>query len=64
MAKEKPDEMLPHLELPVQPPIEPIVAQLTRWRADTPPAQCTFDQLTFAVPIPLEEILGLSARQA
>jgi len=33
-----------------------------RWRPDKPPAQCTFEQLTFAVPIELQEIFGLSIR--
>jgi len=131
------DETLPTLKLPVQPPIEPMLAQLTRdmpsgggwlyepkwdgfcalvfWdggtlviqsrdlkplgpvsciafellvdgsfegagmdggrfrhgttfqhrRPDKPAAQCTFDQLTFAVPVEIDEIFGLSAsRQA
>ena len=30
-----------------------------RWRPDKPPAQCTFEQLTFAVPVEFEEIFGL-----
>jgi ATP-dependent DNA ligase len=30
-----------------------------RWRPDKPPEQCTFEQLTFAVPIELAEIFGL-----
>jgi ATP-dependent DNA ligase len=34
-----------------------------RWRPDKPPAQCTFDQLSFAVPIELAEIFGLTAAQ-
>jgi ATP-dependent DNA ligase len=29
-----------------------------RWRPDKPPEQCTFEQLTFAVPVELEEIFG------
>ncbi len=29
-----------------------------RWRHDKPPRQCTFDQLTFAVPVELEEVFG------
>ena len=29
-----------------------------RWRTDKPPKQCGFDQLTFAVPIELEEVFG------
>ncbi|HEX8969566.1 MAG TPA: ATP-dependent DNA ligase [Chloroflexota bacterium] len=35
-----------------------------RWRPDKPPAQCTFDQLTFAVPIELAEIFGLSGNRS
>lgn len=31
-----------------------------RCRPDKPPRQCTFDQRTFAVPVELEEIFGLS----
>ena len=29
-----------------------------RWRADKPPRACTFEQLTFAVPIELKEVFG------
>jgi ATP-dependent DNA ligase len=29
-----------------------------RWRPDKPPRDCTFDQLTFAVPIELHEVFG------
>jgi ATP-dependent DNA ligase len=29
-----------------------------RWRTDKPPEHCTFDQLTFAVPIELDEVFG------
>jgi ATP-dependent DNA ligase len=29
-----------------------------RWRPDKPPEACTFDQLTFAVPIELHEVFG------
>jgi ATP-dependent DNA ligase len=29
-----------------------------RWRDDKPPLQCTFDQLTFAVPMELAEVFG------
>ena len=118
---DKPDETLPRLKLPPQPPVEPMLAQLTRdtpsdrgwvyepkaidmdwaplrpelvcevafdhgqgdiphggspewggrfrhgttflrWRPDEPPAQCTFEQLTFAVPIELEEVFGLRGK--
>jgi ATP-dependent DNA ligase len=34
-----------------------------RWRSDKPPAQCTFEQLTFAVPVELEEIFGLRGKR-
>jgi ATP-dependent DNA ligase len=29
-----------------------------RWRPDKPPRQCTFEQLTFAVPVELHEVFG------
>jgi ATP-dependent DNA ligase len=29
-----------------------------RWRPDKPPRECTFDQLTYAVPAELSEIFG------
>jgi ATP-dependent DNA ligase len=32
-----------------------------RWRPDKPPAQCTFEQLTFAVPLELHEVFGRRA---
>jgi len=64
---DKPDETLPRLNLPLQPPVEPMLAQLTRdmpsgggwlrWRPDKPP-----EQLAFAVPIELEEIFELRGK--
>lgn len=32
-----------------------------RWRPDKPAAQCTFEQLTFAVPVELQEVFGTHA---
>jgi ATP-dependent DNA ligase len=32
-----------------------------RWRPDKPAAQCTFEQLTFAVPLELQEVFGTRA---
>jgi ATP-dependent DNA ligase len=34
-----------------------------RWRPDKPPLDCGFDQLTFAVPIELEEIFGITQHE-
>jgi len=72
VTMDKPDETLPRLNLPLQPPVEPMLAQLTRdmpsdggwlrWRPDKPPEQCTFEQLAFAVPIELEEIFELRGK--
>jgi ATP-dependent DNA ligase len=79
------DQLLPSLKLAVQPPIEPMLAQLTRdmpsgpgwlyeqkwdgfrslvfWDGDTLVIQSGFDQLTFAVPIELEEIFGITQHE-